>query len=188
MSTLYSVGLMNQTGDAFEAAGFTPDDMTKLRTFPDLKSIRDVVRGHAKIVRVEPIIDCDANPFVPDGWQVEEHIKAGQLAFDPAKISFYLSKVQKKGKVIKGHNLREELKGQPVLNANVLDYLLDNPELIPGDWKGKHVFFWGTIYRHFDGNLRVRYLCWSGSQLGWGYRWLGSGFNDDHPAAVSASI
>jgi len=188
MSTLYSVGLMNQTGDAFEAAGFTPDDMTKLRTFPDLKSIRDVVRGHAKIVRVEHIIDCDANPFVPDGWQVEEHIKGGQLAFNPAKINLYLSKGQKKGKVIQGHNLRKELKGQPVLNANVLDYLLAHPELIPEEWKSKAVFFWGTIYRNSDGGLDVRYLYWCGGQWGWDDGWLDCDFYGSGPAAVSASI
>jgi len=40
------------------------------------------------------------------------------------------------------------------MNANVLDYLLAHPELIPEDWKNKYVFFWGTIYRYSSGGLR----------------------------------
>ena len=33
------------------------------------------------------------------------------------------------------------------LNANVLDYLLEHPELIPKKWKKYRIVFWGTIYR-----------------------------------------
>lgn len=53
MSTLYSIGQMNQLGDALEAAGFTPDDVTKLRSSPRLGEIKLVVAGVAKIVVVE---------------------------------------------------------------------------------------------------------------------------------------
>ena len=40
-------------------------------------------------------------------------------------------------------------KNIPVLNSNVLDYLLANPHYIPEEWKAPTfgmVFFWGTIY------------------------------------------
>jgi hypothetical protein len=44
--------------------------------------------------------------------------------------------------VICGDNsLREELIARPVFNANLLDYLLKNPHLIPAEWKGKDAFF-----------------------------------------------
>jgi len=184
---MLDVGQANEIKLAARRAGATNADLKRLTEGDIFAQILLVLRGQAKVVSAH-IIDCDANPFVPDGWQVEEHIKGGQLAFDPAKINLYLSKGQKKGKVIQGHNLRKELKGQPVLNANVLDYLLAHPELIPEEWKSKAVFFWGTIYRGSDGGLYVRYLCWGGGRWDWRCRWLGSGFRGYDPAAVSASI
>jgi len=185
MSTTYSIGAMNQLGDALENAGFSTEDVTKLKQFRNFKGLRDVLNGKAEISYPEHLIDCDANPFIPAGWSVEEHKKGGPLKFDPSKISLYLSKKQKKGS-IEGNDLRKELANQPVLNANVLDYLLAHPELIPEEWKGKAVFFWGTIYRNSDGSLYVRYLLWRGSEWGWCYFWLGSDFHSDDPAALAS--
>ena len=42
--------------------------------------------------------------------------------------------------------------------------------------------------RNSNGNLYVRYLYWLDSRWGWVSRWLGDGFGDGGPAAVSASI
>ncbi|MDO8633009.1 MAG: hypothetical protein Q7K38_00455, partial [Candidatus Wildermuthbacteria bacterium] len=81
----------------------------------------------------------------------------------------------------------KELAGKPVMNANVLDYLLKNPHLIPDEWKGKYLFFWGTVYRGSVGCLYVRYLCWRGVRWGWDCRWLGSGWDGRYPAALRAS-
>ena len=50
MSTLYSVGQMNQLGDALEAAGFSPDDVTKLRQYRSLNNLLLVLNGLAEIV------------------------------------------------------------------------------------------------------------------------------------------
>lgn len=184
MSTKFTVGQMNQLGDALEGADFSADDVTKLRNYPELKSIKNVLLGRAKIVMVEHVIDCDADPYIPDGWKVEEHIKGGQFTWDSRKVELFLSQKQKKGSM-GGNELRQELKGKPVLNAIVLDYLLAHPELIPEEWKGKYIFFWGTIYRHSDGGLCVRYLSWDDGQWGWGYFWLGSGWDDYDPAALA---
>jgi len=172
MSTKYSVGAMNQLGDALELAAFTPEEVSALRNFPHWSRIRDVIRGKAEISYPQRLIDCDADPFVPDGWAVESHAKGGQLMFDRAKIRLYLSKAQEKGKPVEGNKLRKELADQPVLNANVLEYLLVHPELIPDEWKGKCVFFWGTIYRYSNGHLYVRYLDWDDVRWFWHIRWL----------------
>lgn len=133
------------------------------------------------------IIDCDASPFTPEGWKVEEHRKNGQLEWDPKKVVLHLSDVQKKGGVISGNDLRKLLANEQVLNANVLDYLLANPHLIPEEWKGKAVFFWGTIFRHSDGNLCVRYLRWNGDRWHWLGYWLGDVWGSDGPAVRLAS-
>jgi hypothetical protein len=118
---------------------------------------------------------------------VEEHWKGGQFRWDASKVALYLSKKQKDGKQLEGNKLREELRGKPVYNANLLDFLLKHPHLIPEEWKGKYVFFWGTVYRFSDGFLCVRYLCWSGDGWYWSGRWLGGGWLDLNPAAVPAS-
>jgi hypothetical protein len=132
-------------------------------------------------------IDCDAAPFVPDGWKVEEHQKGGSFIWDASKVELFLSDSQKGGKTIEGNKLRKELAKKPVFNANVLDYLLKNPHLIPEEWKGKDVFFWGTIYRGRRGRIRVRGLGWYGGRWRGDAYWLDSGWSDDDPAAMRAS-
>jgi hypothetical protein len=142
-------------------------------------------KGTHEIKAVEYLIDCDVAPFVPEGWSVVDHKRGGLWKWDPARVFLYLSKKQKKGS-IEGNDLRKELADKPVMNANVLDYLLAHPELIPEEWKGKYIFFWGTIYRDSDGNLYVRYLGWNGSSWNCYYCWLGSGFGSGRPAALAS--
>ena len=148
---------------------------------------------------VEHVIDCDADPFNPwtkeGGWTVDEHQKGGQWKFDPKQVEFYLSSGQKgdDNKAIEGYKLRKELAGKPVLNANVLDYLLKNPHLIPEEWKKdgqgntRYIFFWGTVYRNRDGDLFVRYLYWYHGGWHRSYRWLGRGWDGRSPSALRAS-
>lgn len=132
-------------------------------------------------------IDCDTDPYVPNRWSIEEHQKGGTFKFDPANVALHLDKGQKDGKMTEGHKLRKALAKQPVLNANVLDYLLANPHLISEEWKGKAVFFWGTIYRNRDGHLCVRYLFWRGDRWASDFYWLDIDWSGDDPAAVDAS-
>src|SRR3990167_9669406 len=106
-----------------------------------------------------PNIDCNADPFVPEGWSIEEHIKGGLWLWDSTKVVLHLEPEQTTG-YLTGNTLRERLKGKLVLNANVLDYLLAHTELIPEEWKRKYIFFWGTVYRDRGGYLYVRCLCW----------------------------
>lgn len=89
MSTTFSVSQMNQLGDALESAGFTPDEVTKLRSYPQLKDFKRVINGYAQIVTVKHVIDCDADPYIPDGCQVDSHRKNGKLEWDSEKILLY---------------------------------------------------------------------------------------------------
>lgn len=144
-----------------------------------------VINKTHEIREIEYLIDCNARPFIPQGSTVEVHKKGGMWKWNP-NISFYLSKKQKKGGYSKGNDLRKELENQPVLNANVLDYLLAHPELIPESWKSKITFFSGTIYRNSGSNLFVRYLYWHGFRWDWGNGWLGYNFNSDYQAALAS--
>lgn len=139
------------------------------------------------------VVDLDATPFVPWGWQVHpedqtHNVVKGRFEFAPAKIALYLSEKQRGNGRIEGNKLREELKARPVFNANLLDWLLkpENQHLIPKEWKGKAVFFWGTIYRT-DGRLFVRFLRWHNGGWGWSCCWLVDDRGDVSLAAVSAS-
>ena len=131
------------------------------------------------------VIDCDADPFLPEGWKVESHKKGGRLEWDPASIRLHLSPNQQSLQYIVGNELQKELENQPVLNANVLDYLLAHQELILKEWRSKCVFFWGTIYCDPDGYLRVRYLVWSGEHWSWNFRRVAFDFYGDCPAVCS---
>ena len=195
---------------AFERNGYTAADVKVLSTGYILKSVLPIVRGgtpnvppavpttpkQSRFGRVEMIhiINLDAEPFVPDGWSYNKKDQLpnrarGEFVWDTSKTRLHLSPNQQGGKVITGNDLKKELKlgKHSVLGANVLDYLLENPHLIPDSWKGKAVFFWGTVYRDSGGNLVVRYLYWNDGQ--WrshgyclAYVWHGS-----YPAAVRAN-
>ncbi len=137
-------------------------------------------------------IDCDAMPYIPDGWKIEEHHKGGQVEFDPSKVGFHLEPEQISGAIV-GSELRERLKDKSVLNACALDHLLANTALIPESWKldeqsrTRYIYFWGTVYRGGGGSLCVRYLRWGGGRWRWGYDRLGGRWDDQRPAAVLAS-
>jgi hypothetical protein len=123
---------VNATLELFDRLGVNRDDLKRFR-----KSSSRVKAEVAKLIKGNGAsghtIDCDADPYLPDGWKVEAHIKGGSLDFEPAQMQFYLADGQKNGKTIEGNKLRKELANMPVLNANVLDYLLANPDLIPED-------------------------------------------------------
>lgn len=149
-----------------------------------LEMAKRFLRNELEIVATKRIIDCDTLPFIPDDWEIVEHRKGGKLEWNPEKVSLYLSKIQKTGR-IGGNELRNELTKKPVLNACVLDYLLANPHLIPDEWKDKNVFFWGTVYRSRNGYLYVRYLFWCGGKWYWSTHWLDGGWDSDCPAVCS---
>ena len=200
---ILGVGLAQEIEHALNRNGFQSLEEVKALTVGDfLGRVRDVQRGVAEIKSVEHAVDLGSEPFLPDGWSVEEHQKGKaaklerkglDLYLDGKKIDFYLSKKQKSRSYIEGNKLREELEGKPVLNANVLDYLLKYPHLIPEEWKKdknsntRCIFFWGTVCRHRDGNLCVRCLRWCGGGWGWVCSRLDDVWNDIHPAALLAS-
>jgi len=187
------VGAAHQLEKTLRKAGWENEDVTRMTQSVELsEQIRAVLRGHAKIEIITHLIDCDAKPYLPEGWSIkpEDQIASGvrgEITFDPAKIASHFVDGQKDGKSIVGHELKKLLEGQPVLPANVLDYLLAHPELIPDAWKGKYLYFWGTIYRDSDGSLCVRCLCWYDGRWDWGCSWLGRRFGGQGPSALLAS-
>ncbi len=141
------------------------------------------------------IVDCDIVPIVPHGCSIEEHKKDGQLSLDMSRVELHLSQNQVDGSIIEGNKLREELTSRsvPVLNANVLSYLLQNQELIPESWKcdvnnrTRQIFFWGTIFRSRS-LLFVQYMYWDNNSMWWwNYRRLDRVWSKGSPAATFTS-
>lgn len=188
-----SVGLAHELVITATKAGWESKDFADLAHNEEkLRRILQLIRGHAEIPQVQHIVDCDAEPLIPWGWRVEEHKKGGQFTLDFSKIRFYLSPNQQSGGD-EGNKLRKELASKPALNANVLEYLLAHPKLIPEDWKRdkwrrtRYILFWGTIYRSWTGFRYVRCLCFCGGKWNSIYHWLGNGGDDKSPAALLAS-
>jgi hypothetical protein len=199
---MLDVGQANELKLAFRRAGWSNAEIKKLCGGNLLAHLLPIVReyGETTMAMMQYIIDCDARPFersgltvAPESEQIPNRIR-GQFVFDPTKVRLHLSPNQQGGKCIKGDNLKKELASEPVLPANVLDFVLANPHLIPEEWKKdengntRYIFFWGTIYRGSRGGLCVRYLCFHGGRWGWGDHWLDGDWRGSYPAALRASI
>jgi len=131
-------------------------------------------------------IDTNKKPTLLD-LEIVEHREMGEIEWNPNNVELHLEPEQKED-VIKGKELHKRLQNKPVLNATVLEYLFENQELIPEEWKGKYIYFWGTIYRGSSGSLCVRYLYFRGGQWDWYCGWLDRGWSGSDPAAVFVSI
>jgi hypothetical protein len=119
---------------------------------------------------VTHVIDCSAEPFIPDEQTLIEHNGGEAFVWDPARIELFhptCKPVKREEKHPELGQVEEELRGKPVCNANVMDYLLRYPRLVPDEWKGYRVFFFGTKYR-FGQWRNVRYLSWHGVNWEWG--------------------
>ena len=124
-------------------------------------------------------------PWIPNGFTLESHHDNGEV--DLSKLALHLEPEQEKG-TIKGEVLAERMK-EKGLNSAVLKYLSDNPKLIPDDWKGKLVYFWGTILRNPHGYRYVLYLYWHGDEWNWDSDgWLVSDWDAASPSAVLTSL
>lgn len=91
-----------------------------------------------------------------------EKVEKGQRGADSWMIGHYYISLEK---------LRLQIEAAEVLNANVLDYLIAHPELIPEEWKKiKGIIFYGTVYK-FGGEC-VRFLRWRAGKWDWNFIYI----------------
>lgn len=110
------------------------------------------------------IIDCNADPFVPEGYQVVRHDRRGQIDWGPTQDQ---------------ERYGRRLLLPPMWNANVLDFLLAHPHLIPATWGkrtllqpfGRNIMFAGTLYKSPSGHDATRYLYKKGDEWAWECDW-----------------
>jgi len=72
------------------------------------------------------------------------------------------------------------------LDAGVLRAFWENKDLIPESWKGKLVYFDGTILRNSHDIRCALYVYWYDDEWRWGYYFLGGGRIVRNPSAVLA--
>ena len=102
------------------------------------------------------IIDCNAPPEIPDDYQVERHLKGGMLEWSPAKVRLLEPCGEDRHYDCFHLDWRDgwwEFCYPKMLNANVLDFLLNHRECIPDEWKYHTIAFMGTEYRRHEKRL-----------------------------------
>jgi len=169
-----------------------------------IAAIKPIGEDAVRVITINEttIVVNDVAPKLPlDGAQVESHTGNGWVVVEKRtdglyvggnKVVLYLSRRQQGSKSLNGYELRDEPTRKPVFNANLLDALLENPHLIPEDWKKdgegytRHIFFWGTIYRSPGGDPFVYSLFWSDDGWHRGSRFLLDVWNVARPAALRA--
>ncbi len=142
----------------------------------------------------KPVIDCDAKSSIEYG-SIWEHAKGGMFAWSHKNVGLYQSKAEHSylGRYIIGYDLISELreKGVPALNACVLDFLLDHQDHVPEAWKGKKIWFPGTIYNFYPSySGTIAGLYWDSTYHCWKreLRSLGTAFTGNSYIATNDSI
>ncbi len=108
-------------------------------------------------------INTNKNPKLPflelKKPRIKYHKKEGIVQLDLSKAELYISEKQKTAAGASFSEVYEEVKDTNVWSASFLQYLLKYPKLIPETWKGKEIFFWGTIYQDdLNSELAVMFL------------------------------
>ena len=144
---------------AFARAGWRAEDVKKLSKGSILRDFLDVLHGKKQIQTADLSICLNDSPFVPKGYTLERHTGEGVYRWGPDNFITKVFDHQKVGKGLSGQETLRLLSIFYVANANVLDFLLARPYLIPDHLKGRRLYFWGTIYRNNRSQCHcVRYL------------------------------
>lgn len=170
-------------------AGFEDEIIPWLDTDVGKREAEKALRliGNRFIMTQEHFINCDDIPRIPKGWELIRHDQCGKIKWETENVSFYVvPDLQENGKKIRGYGVRRMIEEMPVLNINAMRYLLRRQCLIPKKWRGKAIFFWGTIFRDHNHNLIVYYMFWEDKYKQWqeSFAWFGAELDEDNPAIL----
>lgn len=176
------------------------EDVSVEAVFNRLRGVEGAKRllsGELAVCEKSPrllFVDRSIKPTYPD-WVKEvlhpelEH--NGPSHLDPALSPLYFHPKQKNGGVLEGNKLYASLKetGLIELCYSLRDgeELKKNPHLFPESWKGQYVFLWKSVVQGRGGGLHVPCVYWGDGRVLLHWDWLGRGWRDDGPAALSAS-
>lgn len=99
------------------------------------------------------VIDGDAPPTLHSrDWNIAEHRKMGQVVWSPGKFRVEQLSHQRTGDLVTVAQVLQIMSSKNLVNANVLDFLLAHPCLIPDEWAtdeighGRTIYFLGTVF------------------------------------------
>ncbi|MEO5646430.1 MAG: hypothetical protein ABIO57_01500 [Candidatus Paceibacterota bacterium] len=137
------------------------------------------------------LVKLDKEAEIPYlGWAVQSHTKQEPFIWDPTKVELFLHDKQTGAVNIDGTELLKELAHLPVANANMLDFLTRNIDLIPQEWqkdehgKNRQIYFWGTIYLGHGWAVSVRRLSFREGQWFSGQLWTGNTWDSTMPCVI----
>jgi hypothetical protein len=144
------------------------------------------LRGEMELKQLDQVIDLDKITVNRRDYDVMEHQKGGRLTWSPAAVELYVDVLQV-SKRATGHDIRKILADKPVLNICAMEFLLERQHLIPEEWKGKAIFFWGTIFRGYEGRPYVMCMrMWHG-EWAWSAHPLNNPWGTNSPAILRAT-
>ena len=128
--------------------------------------------------------------FIGRGWSIIEQNERSLAITEVelAKVSLVtMLKNYDNGRVHGEEKLhRLKASGHIRLDAKIFQTFWENKDRIPEIWRGKCVYFDGTVLQSPSGCRYVLYLDWRGDEWDWHYYWLESDWGDSSPSAVLA--
>ncbi len=153
----FAFQLAENLADAFFDAGFSSAEVAGI-SVDRLKEFKGLLRGYGRIEPVRFNINLGVDPFLPEGWAIQSS----------RMYSSHSSIIYREGdglyinsRLVRCVPTTDKKKSSSPLPAQVLDYLLAHPYLIPDSWKRMeghtpHIFFEGTVFKHNTGGDVVR--------------------------------
>ena len=138
------------------------------------------------MVNTTHVIDTSGNFLMPDNFTLSVNVTYGKVIWNPDAVGLYTSRNQTSSNPWKGRYLSMEMIRKKVMNACVRDYLLDNQDLIPKNWKTKKsILFWGTtLFMGYTQSRCVPNISHDGSAWNRGYSELSELIDPDSPGAI----
>lgn len=110
-----------------------------------------------------------------EGWELVEYVPEDVSDEPLSAANLELVSFLVRGEsYISGEEMKKRAKQKNAsLGQRQAEYLLENQEEIPSEWRNFYLPFPGTIWRGRDGDLVVPDLRWLGEQWRLGFLWLG---------------
>ncbi len=163
--------------------------LNALKRFLRRENPWEIVQPHSAILPINRSTPFDLMALLGGGWSIEEQ-DSNALALteiDLSKIELTLTLKEGESSVNGEENLRRlKNTGNIRLDAKVFETLRQNKKMIPESWKGKYVYFHGTVLRNPRGHRCVLYLYRNDGKWYWNYDWLDNDWNGRSPSAVLA--
>lgn len=157
-----------------------------------LRQLRRVIENQQK--KTQPVlsevrkIDLSASPYVPPGFELKDHQDQKLLKWNPfwnpGRFWFLSSIDLGVDEKCTLSDVLMKVDNHHALNANMLDFYLQEPELIPKELKHCETIFPATRYTNCREVSLVRILYCNSGSWDWGWMKIEDKFREDHRIAV----